>query len=218
MMLRWSLLNHVGDMRGHYGLDRMCPRLLGGRMYTCAMRIGLDFGGVIADHIPTKIRLAREMFGLDVSRSSEVTRISLVPIIGEEKYRNLVWSVGACTPEFPLFAGVQEILTSLANAGHEFHVVTTQINAGEDVIRTYLDRYELPILGIDVISADTGKASACREARVEAFLDDSVSVLISLETCVPMLVWACFGETYEQEAPSAIRRVVSWSEFGNLFQ
>ena len=53
------------------------------------IRIGLDFGGVVANHLTVKCEIAQSLFGMTITHGPESTRHALLPALGPEKYHQL---------------------------------------------------------------------------------------------------------------------------------
>lgn len=176
------------------------------------MRIGLDFGGVIANHHAIKLQIAREMFShLSLRGEADVIRGVLLPKVGEKIYNELVERFQERTLDFPLYEEVRETMERMMGKGHQFFVVTTQSTVTIDVIRAYLKKHIFPIEDVAVVLSDEGKYEACREFRVEAFLDDNLSVLKML---VPLTI-PLFYADFHNAGLSALfaTSVTSWEEF-----
>ncbi len=178
------------------------------------MKIGLDFGGVLANHLPTKITVAREQFGLDVQHPAQVTRGRLLPVMGSHDYAELVRLVGARTADFSVYPGARAVLTTLVDQGHECHVVSTQTNASVNVLEAFFKTHNLPIASTAVVAADVGKQAACRTLGVQAFIDDSLAVLESLRPLGVPLVLAVFADDYAvTQELGGIQVMRAWEEF-----
>lgn len=179
------------------------------------MRIGLDFGGVIANHHALKVAEARALFPrLAIRGEADVLRAVLLPKVGEAAYAELLSRIQERTLEIPLYADAPDSMERLVGRGHQFFVVTTQATVPREVIAAYLAQHALPIEGLSVVRSDEGKYEACREFRVEAFLDDNLSVLEMLRPLGIPLFLANFHRA-EIAAPFA-RPVASWAEFARI--
>lgn len=176
------------------------------------MKIGLDFGGVIANHQTRKLELAQQM-GFDVLKESDVVRGVLVPKIGQEKYDELVEQTTKDTQNFPLTSGLCEAIAQLNELGHTTHVVSTQASVTEADLHTYLSRHGVNVTTLDVVTEDGGKLAVCKKRGVDVFLDDSLSVLRGLQELSIPLFLAQFMGSYDLEPSPGITVVASWNEF-----
>ncbi len=175
------------------------------------MHIGLDFGGVIANHHAVKLEAAREMFGPHLRTEADVVRAALLPQVGEERYNELIRRIQARTLEFPLYPRIREAFERLVVRGYSFSVVSTQETVPQSVLEKYIASHALPIGSVAVVRADDDKRAACERLGVQAFLDDNPSVLETLKPLGIPLVWANFSRA---AVPSrGFPSVRSWDEF-----
>ncbi len=180
------------------------------------MRIGIDFGGVVANHLPTKMKLVRERFNLPATHPEEVTRAILLPQIGEGAYNMLVRDVGARTQEFEIFPYVKEVLTQLQEMGDTICMVSTQTNADELVLEDFMTRHSIPVNSVSVVQKDVEKTKKCQEIGVDLFLDDSIAIL---ENLIPLNIPLCLALFSYTKMPKSdllenkITPVKSWRDF-----
>ena len=181
------------------------------------MNIGLDFGGVIANHQSTKLKVAQRQ-GISVSDEAEVVRAVLLPRIGKEEYDEIVRQTAIETLNFPVTDGIHEAFSKLIEAEHGLHIISTQETVSEDELFSYMKKNDLPIASISVVNHDGGKLAACKDRDINVFLDDSESVLDTLTSLNIPLFLAKFVTDYSSTSEEKIQTVRSWEEFVQVLE
>lgn len=182
------------------------------------MIVGLDFYGVIANHLAAKVAFARTAWGLTITEA-EATRELLKQRLGETDYRRFALEFEARPLEerlsLPLYEDVPSVLNGLANEGDRFVVVSWQFIAElKPVLDQYFAQHGLPIRALEVTMSDDEKRNACLRQGVQLFFDDNRSVLELVRPLGITLVWANFYH----HAPGQWNGLVahSWREFAKI--
>ena len=182
------------------------------------MIVGLDFFGVIANHLVKKAVFARTEWGLPISEN-EATREALVERLGKEEYRRFVLACEAQPVkrplEHPLYEDVYDTLHALAKEGDRFVLVSMQPSlAWQAILEQYLTHHKLPIGVVGVVITDEEKRGMCTRHGVQLFLDDNRSVLELLRPTGMTLVWANFYHRPEGGWNEPVAH--SWREFADI--
>ena len=184
------------------------------------MKIGLDFYGVIANHLAEKAAYATRALGVEITEQ-EATRERMIARLGADGYATFAKSFSArplaSRLEASLYSGVRENLVALHADGVRFTVVSMRSTmALEAFVRAYVyDRHHLPIEEVIVVTSDEAKVDACRRSEVAVFFDDNRTVLERLVPLGITLVWANFyriPDAGEQRFSIAH----SWDEFAAI--
>ncbi|GEM_PF-4409020 len=178
------------------------------------MLIGLDFGGITANHIPIKFEEAQRIFGNErIHTHRDVLRQVLLPQIGEQGYNELIIKMSERLGDFPVYEGAREAMDRLHKDGHRFALVSTQSFVALSVVNDYIKNHRLNFDHVAVVKEDAQKAEACRRFCVDAFLDDNTSVLQFLRPLNIPLVWGNFSGGGAVDVPQDFFMVNSWLEF-----
>lgn len=182
------------------------------------MNIGLDFFGVIVNHLTAKAAFARTAWGLTITEA-EATREKLTQRLGEEEYRRFALAFDTRSPEkrraLPLYEDVRQVLDELSSEGNRFVVVSWQsVDGMKPVLEQYITQHRLLISAIEVTRSDEEKRDACIRHGVQLFFDDNRSVLELLRPLGTTLVWANFYHHPEGEWSEHVAH--SWREFTNI--
>ncbi|MFC1662580.1 hypothetical protein ACFL04_00230 [Patescibacteria group bacterium] len=157
--------------------------------------IGLDFGGVIANHLPVKRDLLQRLFHKQIDTDREATRAALLSQMGQAAYERLITELSKLALEFPLHRGTKEALLQLSGQGCRLVVVSTQQVALTSDLQQYFHQHGLPIDNEDVhvVRHDKQKPDTIQRLRLPIYCDDNQTVLRSLKALDIPLVWANFN-------------------------
>lgn len=184
------------------------------------MNIGLDFDGVIADTTLLKQQAARELFGLDVAPEllKEETVVSM-GIMTREQYRKLAELVCGDTLyglKITECIGAKKYISALKNDGHTLCVITSRDAQEVKVAEQWCKEHDIELVFISV-GYGISKASAAKEMRIHAYMDDDLHKLEPLVGIVPYLF--LFETRHNaQSGESDIAQRVSWQSFYEIIK
>src|SRR5215471_10607992 len=141
------------------------------------MRIGLDFNGVIADSSVTKIRLAKQFLGINLSYAQTAKR-SLNGALSEEDYDHLqklvYWTSELLTT--PARSGAVPAIAAQLTAGHEVYCITHLAPEGVQFGKQWLAERDLP-RGMLISVGRGGDKRWVLNAGFDVYVDDRVTTL-----------------------------------------
>lgn len=178
------------------------------------MHLGIDFDGTITDAPGMRQRYARERWDIELA-AHQVMRAAAVPIVGEERYRQMsIATEGVLTtftePQADALAVLEDLLRE-----HEVTVVTARWSHQAAFARRWLNRHALPIRVVHTSRAP--KTEICRTLGVDLLLDDNInadSAALHEAGTLPVLYELPYN--HERARPDGLRAVSSWSAFADL--
>ncbi len=177
------------------------------------LRIGIDFDGVIADHHPHKMRLAKAL-GYDLESwqlNSNVLR-NCVTDAHYDALRNALY--GEMTLEAPPVPGAFETLARLPG---ELYVVSARRPENEAFPRLWMEKHRLdeiiPLSRVLFCKEGKEKRVHCERLGLAAFLDDKLSYLAHLPPEVQRVLFDVDGVAPRLSLPDDIRIARDWQEF-----
>lgn len=178
------------------------------------MHLGIDFDGTITDAPGMRQRYARERWDVELA-AHEVMRDGAVPIIGDERYRQMsVATEGVMTtftePQPDALVSLDRLL-----ARHKVTVITARYGHQAAFARRWLQRRQIPIRLVHTSRAP--KTAICRTLGVDLLLDDNINgdstALLEAGT-LPVLYELPYNRG--RARPVGLRVVSSWVEFLSL--
>ena len=182
------------------------------------MHLGIDFDGTITDAPGMRQRYARERWEIELA-AHEVMRAGAVPIVGEDRYRQMsIATEGVLTPFTEPQADAVSVLGELLQR-HEVTVITARYGHQAAFARRWLSRHALPVRVVHTSRAP--KTDICRVLGVDVLLDDNINqvgdaysaALLDVGT-LPVLYELPYNR--ERERPDGLRAVSSWLAFASL--
>ena len=182
------------------------------------MHLGIDFDGTITDAPGMRQRYARERWEIELA-AHEVMRSGAVPIVGEERYRQMsIATEGVLTTFTEPQADAVSVLDELLQR-HEVTVITARYGHQAAFARRWLRRHALPVRVVHTSRAP--KTEICRVLGVDVLLDDNINqlgdaysaALLEVGT-LPVLYELPYNR--ERARPEGLRAVSSWPAFANL--
>jgi len=184
-----------------------------GQSYTT---IGLDFGGVIATHLPIKCAILQQRWGIDVSPTC-ATRSYLIPRIGQQLYDELEAELHERLFEFTMHEHVREVLERLSQNNFRFVVISMQEIITQQQLKQYFSHYDIPITETHVVTHNNKKMDVCKTRRVQLYCDDRTPILSMLEPLGIILVWADLNG-FPAECEGSYHKVNNWLQFEVFLQ
>ncbi|MEI6477626.1 MAG: hypothetical protein WCO52_01410 [bacterium] len=176
------------------------------------MNIGLDFDGVIADYASLKIRVSRELFGVEIPPEDMHGRTVVEKdLLSLSQYR-AVQEVACTSPSYVLsmneIPGAIKGITALQNMG-TVRIITSRPGKSLEMARKWLSSHDITCECVGV-GRDTSKQGALKEEAV--FVDDDIEKLEHLKGLVPKLI--LFGQKYNRgdNTEGLATRIESWDE------
>ncbi|MFH0952181.1 MAG: hypothetical protein V1838_03235 [Patescibacteria group bacterium] len=182
-------------------------------------KIGLDFGGVIGNHLVVKSALVYELFGLRVEPNKEATRSMLLPRLGNGEYERLAGKIGSKYKEIPLHDQALAVMTRMVNRGQELVIISMQHVIGAAELCEYVSMHGLPISSdnVCIVRTNEEKLNVAKAKDVSLYMDDNTFVLRLLEPLGIPLIWANFSDLLVAEN-NGHHVVTSWQEFESLVE
>ena len=182
------------------------------------MHLGIDFDGTITDAPGMRQRYARERWEIELA-AHEVMRSGAVPIVGEERYRQMsIATEGVLTTFTEPQADAVSVLDELLQR-HEVTVITARYGHQAAFARRWLRRHALPVRVVHTSRAP--KTEICRVLGVDVLLDDNINqlgdaysaALLEVGT-LPVLYELPYNR--ERERPDGLRAVSNWLAVATL--
>lgn len=178
-----------------------------------AMKIGLDFDGVISDCLEIKSRFAKKMYGVDIAPHDFKKEIVFErKLLTPEQYRSLQKKIyedreiGLTINEVPgMIEGIQTLIKN-----HEVVIITSRGESSVKIAKEWLGRrkIDLPFISVEY-GTDKILAKDC-----DVFIDDDLEKLLPLVGFVPNLY--LFSWPYNQnDSNPAVNLVNNWEDFLN---
>jgi hypothetical protein len=143
------------------------------------LSIGVDFDGVIADPVPLKIRLAKELFGINL-KPENVSRKRIINSGIEEKVYDETFRQIMLSPRRYEIKPVQyakEIMRKMYDSGLFCSYIITSRNDKEiPHIKDWLEHQKIRYHHL-LNTSDKPKNKVCLENKILAYLDDDLHKL-----------------------------------------
>jgi len=176
--------------------------------------IGLDFDGVVVDHVQNKIRAARQL-GIELAQRDtplDVLANKLEPDT-LAKLRHIIYDNRDYALAAPLVKGAKEGLEQLKNAGRNYFLISTQ-KAPQIVLESLKIRKlwgtYFSEKNVYFVEDANGKNKKVAELSISIYLDDEPSVL-ALMPSVPHRFLLDSLNVYPEDPNYT--KVSSWTEF-----
>ena len=149
-----------------------------------SLRIGLDLDGVIIDHGPHKLALARELgYDLEPWQVNSNVMGQFVPDDDRRAIKERLY--GSLTPDAPPIEGALEHLASLPG---ELYIVSARRIASVRYAQEWMMRHGLfefiPAERIFFCTSKYEKRGHCERLGISIFIDDQIKVLRNLPLTV----------------------------------
>lgn len=179
-------------------------------------RIGIDFDGVIADHHPHKLQLAKAL-GFELE-PWQLNANLLREFLSEETYRKLQRSLyGEMTIDAPPVAGALETIARLPG---EPYVLSARRPENESFPRLWMKRHHLdeiiPFERVIFCEEGKGKRAHCERLGLTMFLDDKLSYLEHLPTEMQRVLFDVDGIASRLPRTNDFFVATSWEEFAKI--
>jgi hypothetical protein len=179
-------------------------------------RIGIDFDGVIADHHPHKLQLAKAL-GFELE-PWQLNSNLLREFLSEEVYRELQRSLyGEMTINAPPIAGALETIARLPG---EPYILSARRPENELFPRLWMKRHHLdeiiPFERVIFCEEGRGKRAHCERLGLAAFLDDKLSYLLHLPSEMQRVLFDVDGVSSRLSLPQGMHVAASWAEFEKI--
>lgn len=181
------------------------------------MHIGFDMDGVLIDHTPTKVLLARQAgYALEPYETTSDHLRRVMPEAVRRPLQEKLYGDPAYAFQSPMVPGVGELLASLHGRGIPFVLISRRKDPG--IARQILERHGL--WGVYFTDANAvfveriaDKETACVQRGVTHYIDDEADVLAALTSVAHRYLHDPFGRA----EPSALwQRVDSLGHFASL--
>jgi uncharacterized HAD superfamily protein len=181
------------------------------------VRIALDFDGTIADAATTKVRYARERWGLKLTVATSM-RPGAVPLIGEQRYEQMIADVYGTELSLAMdpVPGAVEALQRLA-AAHDLHVVTARWEHERVFAEHWLATRDIPVASLTVTGRGS-KVGACALIEADLLFEDSPAELAHFSESgrPPRLALLETPYNADQARSPYWATVSSWAEFEDV--
>jgi len=185
------------------------------------MRIGLDYGGVIADEDRLKRELAQEGWNISLDRGSEFSREALVTqgllthrqydLLQTSLYHSSDYGVDRLAPVGKSLFYIKRLQAD----GHDLNIVSRRDEEARRIGELWLKAHDAKIPFHTVGYPTRGsKGEKCSELGLEAYFDDDLDELIALPSVEHKFLFA--GDNTQNQdikTPENIKKVFSWAEF-----
>lgn len=183
-----------------------------------AMKIALDFDGVVTDCGALKSEGAKKLFGIDVSPEKFKKEIvvgngfltlSEYRLVQKSIYNDLEFGLQMKAVE-GLFDGI-----SMLELNHELQIITSRDEESVLIAKAWLEKHKIhiPIVGV---GQGVSKVTAAR--GFDVFIDDDLEKLIELQGVVPHLFLFSWPYNSQEFLPDQIKRVIGWNHFVKLVE
>jgi uncharacterized HAD superfamily protein len=179
--------------------------------HSVSIKIGLDFDEVIVNSHVLKTKLAKEMFGVEIS--PEYYRREIVLPQGwltSEQYEVVSREVFSGNHSVEPVKDSLRYIRVLLSQNYDLRVVTSRTNETLRVTERLMEEYglqEIPIFGVGY---GVSKEIACR--GLDVFVDDDVSKLLPLVGSVKHLLLFSCPQNKRDATPKGMWRAESWGE------
>lgn len=183
------------------------------------VNIGLDFDGVITDPINLKIKLARELLGLELTPENATKEKILGNGVDVDKYNQIFRGVISSNRryELDLTPNAKDVIDRLYE-NHKIYIITSRHNDQIPYVKDWLEhkgiKYHLLIN-----TSDQSKNQACIENKIKVYLDDDLHKLEQItnnHTLLFLLTRPYNKDNSNQELrKNNIQRVNDWKAFYN---
>jgi uncharacterized HAD superfamily protein len=176
-----------------------------------SIKIGLDFDEVIANSHVLKPKLAKEMFGVEIS-PEDYRREIVLPRgwLTSEQYEAVSREVFSGNHPIEPVKDSLRYIRILLDQGYDLRVVTSRINKALQVSERWMEECELKEIPIVGVGYGVSKVKACH--GLDVFVDDDVSKLLPLVGLVKHLLLFSCPQNVRDATPKGIWRVGSWGE------
>lgn len=141
--------------------------------------IGVDFDGCVASGAKVKIRLARELLGLQIT-AEQTSEEAFSRLYGNAQYRILTDASAELTREFEPLPYCREVLLSLQQEGATPVVFTSREDHKVTAAREFNLAYGIPIRTFHNTNRQS-KRAIISELSPVAYIDDTLGKLVELQ-------------------------------------